>query len=71
MTIIEADGVETQPLIVDSLVIFAGQRYSLIVEANQTIGNYCKSFHKLIDDNLTPLHKQGFAPTRLLGVLVS
>lgn len=71
MTIIEADGVETQPLIVDSLVIFAGQRYSIIVEANQTIGNYCKSFHKPIDDNLTPPHKQGFALTRLLGVLVS
>ena len=30
-TIIEADGVATQPLVVDSLDIFAAQRYSLIV----------------------------------------
>ena len=40
-TVIEADGVEHQPLAVDSLTIFAGQRYSVIVEANQTVDNYC------------------------------
>ncbi|KAI5836564.1 multicopper oxidase [Schizophyllum commune H4-8] len=40
MTIIEADGVNTQPLVVDSLEIFAGQRYSVVVHANQRIGNY-------------------------------
>ncbi|KZS91038.1 Cu-oxidase-domain-containing protein, partial [Sistotremastrum niveocremeum HHB9708] len=39
-TVIEADGVEHQPLVVDSLTIFVGQRYSIIVNANQTIGNY-------------------------------
>jgi iron transport multicopper oxidase len=31
LTVIEVDGVETQPLIIDSLEIFAGQRYSLVV----------------------------------------
>ena len=41
-TVIEADGIEHQPLPVDSLTIFAGQRYSIIVNANQTVGNYCK-----------------------------
>lgn len=40
MTIIEADGVETQPMVVDSLPVFAGQRYSVVVNANQPIGNY-------------------------------
>ncbi|KAG6846782.1 hypothetical protein H0H93_011919 [Arthromyces matolae] len=40
MTIIEVDGVNHQPLTVDSLQIFAGQRYSVIVTANQPVGNY-------------------------------
>lgn len=33
MTVIEADGVSTQPLMVDSLQIFAGQRYSVVLDA--------------------------------------
>ncbi|KAJ7464321.1 laccase [Mycena galericulata] len=40
MTIIEVDGVNHQPLIVDSLQIFAGQRYSFILTANQKVSNY-------------------------------
>ncbi|KZP11724.1 multicopper oxidase [Athelia psychrophila] len=40
MTIIEVDGVETEPLVVDEIQIFAGQRYSFILEANQTVDNY-------------------------------
>jgi iron transport multicopper oxidase len=40
MTIIEADGVNTQPLTVDSLQIFAAQRYSLIVHAKEKGGNF-------------------------------
>lgn len=39
-TIIEVDGINTQPLQVDSIQIFAGQRYSFILNANQPIGNY-------------------------------
>jgi len=39
-TVIEADGQEIQPLEVDSIRIFPGQRYSVVVNANQTIGNY-------------------------------
>ncbi|KAH6899529.1 laccase 2 precursor [Coprinopsis sp. MPI-PUGE-AT-0042] len=40
LTIIEADGVNTEPLVVDSLRIFAGQRYSVVLNANQAIDNY-------------------------------
>ncbi|KIL58885.1 multicopper oxidase [Amanita muscaria Koide BX008] len=40
MTIIEVDGVATQPLKVDSIDIYAGQRYSFILKANQPIANY-------------------------------
>lgn len=34
MTIIEADGQETEPLLVDSLQIFTAQRYSFIVRSS-------------------------------------
>ncbi|KAH6897898.1 laccase 4 [Coprinopsis sp. MPI-PUGE-AT-0042] len=40
MTIIEADGHATEPITVDRLRIFAGQRYSFVLEANQPVGNY-------------------------------
>ena len=41
MTVIEADGVETEPIEVDSLTIYVAQRYSFVVEANQAVDNYC------------------------------
>ncbi|KAH7891030.1 laccase [Phlebopus sp. FC_14] len=40
MTIIEADGIETVPVEVDSLPVLAGQRYSVVVTANKPISNY-------------------------------
>ncbi|KAF8182147.1 Cupredoxin [Mycena galopus ATCC 62051] len=40
MTVIEADGVSTQPLVVDSIEIQPGQRYSFVLKANQQIDNY-------------------------------
>ncbi|KAJ7202279.1 yellow laccase [Mycena pura] len=40
MTIIEVDGVNHQPLTVDAIQIFAGQRYSFVLNANQTVDNY-------------------------------
>ncbi|KAG9119655.1 laccase, partial [Ceratobasidium sp. 392] len=40
LTIIEADGIPHEPLVVDSFDIFAGQRYSIVVEANQPVANY-------------------------------
>ncbi|KAH9057167.1 laccase [Lactarius vividus] len=40
LTVIEVDGIETMPLVVDSLEIFAGQRYSVVLNANQPKANY-------------------------------
>ena len=40
LTVIEADGILTEPLLVDSLQVFAGQRYSVIMNATQPVGNY-------------------------------
>ncbi|KAG6828157.1 hypothetical protein H0H92_009008, partial [Tricholoma furcatifolium] len=40
MTIIEVDGVNHTPLTVDSIQIFTGQRYSVVVNASQPIDNY-------------------------------
>ncbi|KAF7303940.1 Multicopper oxidase [Mycena indigotica] len=40
MTVIEVDGVNHAPLVVDSIQIYAGQRYSFVLNANQNISNY-------------------------------
>ncbi|KAL0064446.1 Laccase [Marasmius tenuissimus] len=40
MTIIEVDGVNHEPHGVDSLQIFAGQRYSFVLNAQQPVDNY-------------------------------
>ncbi|KAJ7106687.1 laccase [Mycena epipterygia] len=39
-TIIEVDSVNVEPLTVDSIQIFAGQRYSFVLNADQTVDNY-------------------------------
>lgn len=39
-TVIEADGEGVVPLLVDSLVISPGQRYSVVLNANQPVDNY-------------------------------
>ncbi|KAJ3862206.1 laccase 1 [Lentinula novae-zelandiae] len=39
-TVIEADGVNHEPVVADSIQIFAAQRYSFILTANQTADNY-------------------------------
>lgn len=40
LTVIEVDGVSIQPVSVDRIPINVGQRYSVIVEAKQVVGNY-------------------------------
>ncbi|KIJ21194.1 laccase [Paxillus involutus ATCC 200175] len=40
MTIIEADGTEVVPVEVDSMPVLAGQRYSVVVTADQPVANY-------------------------------
>ncbi|KAG7094722.1 hypothetical protein E1B28_005542 [Marasmius oreades] len=40
LKIIEVDGVNHQPLDIDSLQIFSGQRYSFVLHADQPVDNY-------------------------------
>ncbi|KAI0652451.1 laccase [Trametes meyenii] len=40
LTIIEVDGINSKPLTVDSVQIFAAQRYSFVLNANQPVDNY-------------------------------
>ncbi|KAF7796438.1 hypothetical protein EIP86_007615 [Pleurotus ostreatoroseus] len=40
MTFIEVDGVNHQPVTANAVQVFAGQRYSFILNANQPVGNY-------------------------------
>ncbi|KAF8631818.1 hypothetical protein AX15_002187 [Amanita polypyramis BW_CC] len=40
MTVIESDGVSTNPVTVNQIQIFAGQRYSFVLNTNQPVGNY-------------------------------
>nr|QPA20085.1 laccase 2 [Amylostereum areolatum] len=40
LTVIEADGNNVQPLVVDEIQIFAAQRYSVVLHANQPVNNY-------------------------------
>ena len=42
MTIIEVDGIETEPLEVDILPIANGQRFSVVVNMDQPVDNYCE-----------------------------
>ncbi|KAG7448641.1 Cu-oxidase-domain-containing protein [Guyanagaster necrorhizus] len=40
LTVIEADGVELTPSVVDTVQMLAGQRYSVVVHADQRVDNY-------------------------------
>ncbi|KAG6877681.1 hypothetical protein C0993_005101 [Termitomyces sp. T159_Od127] len=40
LTIIETDGTPTSPMIVNEIQMLAGQRYSVVLEANQPVANY-------------------------------
>ncbi|KAL0568792.1 hypothetical protein V5O48_013189 [Marasmius crinis-equi] len=40
LTIIETDGVATSPMTVNQIEMLAGQRYSVVLEANQPVDNY-------------------------------
>ncbi|KAG6847845.1 hypothetical protein H0H93_005563 [Arthromyces matolae] len=64
MTIIETDGEYPAPLVVDSLRIYAGQRYSVIVHANQPVNSYW-----IRADPLNPRGTPGFDNGRNLANL--
>ena len=40
LTVIEADTIPTKPVVVNMVQIYAAQRYSLVVFANQPVSNY-------------------------------
>ncbi|KAJ3757797.1 laccase [Lentinula raphanica] len=40
LTVIETDGISTTPVTVNQIQIFAAQRYSVVLNANQPVGNY-------------------------------
>nr|AAW28936.1 laccase A [Trametes sp. 420] len=40
LSVIEADAVNVNPVTADSIQIFAGQRYSFVLNADQDVGNY-------------------------------
>ncbi|KAI0923401.1 hypothetical protein AcV5_008963 [Taiwanofungus camphoratus] len=63
MTIIEADGQETEPLLVDSLQIFTAQRYSFILTADQPVNNY---WIRAVPDT-APTTPNGMAVLRYVG----
>ncbi|KAG2127556.1 laccase [Suillus bovinus] len=51
-TVIEADGQLTEPLVVDQLQILAGQRYSVVLVADQPVNNYwIRSLPNLADSS--------------------
>ncbi|KAH0578349.1 hypothetical protein H2248_003963 [Termitomyces sp. 'cryptogamus'] len=63
-TIIETDGEYTTPLDVDSLWVYAGQRYSVIMNADQPINNYW-----IRADPLSTRQKAGFDSGRNSAIL--
>jgi iron transport multicopper oxidase len=40
LTVIEADSTDLKPSVVDSIQIYAGQRYSVVLDAKANVGNY-------------------------------
>ncbi|KAI0923400.1 laccase [Taiwanofungus camphoratus] len=63
MTIIEAEGENTEPLLIDSVQIFAAQRYSFVLEADQPINNY---WIRAVPDT-APATPNGLAILRYVG----
>ncbi|KAJ7893991.1 Cu-oxidase-domain-containing protein, partial [Mycena leptocephala] len=65
MTVIEADGVATEPQEVNILLIHASQRYS-IVAANQAVGNY---WINSVINNESPTHNLNLNASLSRGIL--
>jgi iron transport multicopper oxidase len=54
--VIEVDGTSHQPHTIDSVQIFAGQRYSLVMAANQPVSNY---WIRAQPNNINPTFENG------------
>ncbi|KAH6897935.1 laccase 10 [Coprinopsis sp. MPI-PUGE-AT-0042] len=60
LTIIETDGQPTEPHTVQEIQIFAGQRYSFVLEANQPVSNYwIRAIPNFGRNNLTDFSEGG------------
>ncbi|KAJ7843746.1 Cu-oxidase-domain-containing protein [Mycena olivaceomarginata] len=66
MTVIEADGVATEPHEVNILLIHTSQRYSIVVAANQAVGNY---WINAVINNESPTHNLNLNSTLSRGIL--
>lgn len=64
MTVIEVDGTYVEPYTVDSIQIFAAQRYSFILNAHQPIDNY---WIRAIPDPSEPMNATTTAILRYIG----
>lgn len=42
--VIEADGIEHEPVVADGFQILVAQRYSFVLTANQSVDNYCAHY---------------------------
>ncbi|KAF8521720.1 laccase [Hysterangium stoloniferum] len=69
MTVIESDGIETQPYVVDSIPVLPGQRYSVVVNANQTVENYWISATQTVLGATTNANNSNFNGTDTFAVL--
>ncbi|KAL5234168.1 hypothetical protein ACI65C_001578 [Semiaphis heraclei] len=49
VTMIATDGYNIQPVVVDSFVSYAGERWDFVVEATANVGNYWMRFRGLMD----------------------
>ncbi|RUS12865.1 Cupredoxin, partial [Endogone sp. FLAS-F59071] len=66
MTVIEADGVNMQPVQVNRIPIHVAQRYSVIVNASQAVGNYW--IRAVLNTNCFNVNNPALNPT-VLGVI--
>ena len=64
LTIITSDFVPVQPIVVESVMVNIGQRYEVIIDANQTPGTFVRSFSALIKSILMQIIRQLLAPRR-------
>ncbi|KAG1849287.1 laccase [Suillus subalutaceus] len=62
LTIIEVDGHYVKPLIVDSIQIYTGQRYSFILETDQTVDNYWVHANPDLGTNATAILRYAGSP---------
>ncbi|KAG2179873.1 hypothetical protein INT43_003659, partial [Umbelopsis isabellina] len=66
LTVVEADGVPMKPVTIDRIPINVAQRYSVIVEANQPVGNYW--VRAVINENCLAYTNPALNPTVLAGI---